>query len=413
MSCEIIMGGSMKARSLLALVVGMSLTMGVANAQEEQKDEKFWLTEAIPESEEELYRYAAAAVNHINRNRHHGHRTTDNHRAIELCTTLLEQYPDSKYAEEVTCWRLERMYYQAASGRLDLDELEAECRRVLDESPTSRMADHAKMRLAQLPLHRYARTPNPDGSRLNEMQFDIFPQFLEENPDSEFAEFITQELVKTGFRIRHYDKVRHWYDELKRNFPENAVLKEFAGRMKGLDAVGQPFKMKFTAVDGRKADTAKMKGKVIAVVFWASWNRNCAAINQPLDVLYKRYHSQGFEVIGVSLDKDKDKLLFHLGRRKSTMSWPNYFDGKGYDNKYAAQYGVTSLPTIFLVDKNGILTSINTTTTLMATAVPELLGEKYQPDKSKPVITKDHQEPVPDEADEKKDIEVVPVEVTD
>jgi thiol-disulfide isomerase/thioredoxin len=111
--------------------------------------------------------------------------------------------------------------------------------------------------------------------------------------------------------------------------------------------------LKFTAVDGRKVDLAALHGKVVLIDFWATWCPPCRIIAPDLVQLYKKYHSQGFDIIGVSVDSDKSALLDVV--KKEGMVWPQYFDGKGADNEVANKFGVEQFPTMWLIDKKGLV----------------------------------------------------------
>jgi len=67
--------------------------------------------------------------------------------------------------------------------------------------------------------------------------------------------------------------------------------------------------------------------------------------------VYEKYHDKGFSIIGISLDQDKEALTTFL--KAKNVTWPQYFDGQGWKNKLALQYGVQSIPATFLMDKNG------------------------------------------------------------
>jgi hypothetical protein len=64
---------------------------------------------------------------------------------------------------------------------------------------------------------------------------------------------------------------------------------------------------------------------------------------------------KGFEIIGISLDRDKDKLLEYTKQKE--MTWPQYFDGKVWENKISTGYGIAGIPTMWLVDKKGFVRS--------------------------------------------------------
>ena len=68
---------------------------------------------------------------------------------------------------------------------------------------------------------------------------------------------------------------------------------------------------------------------------------------------YKKYHDQGFEIIGISWDRDKDAMTTFT--QQYGMFWPQYFDGLGKHNQIAARFGVTSIPTMWLVNQKGML----------------------------------------------------------
>jgi thiol-disulfide isomerase/thioredoxin len=106
-----------------------------------------------------------------------------------------------------------------------------------------------------------------------------------------------------------------------------------------------------TDLDGKPLASASFKGKVLLIDFWATWCPPCRAELPNVIAIYKKYHPQGFEIIGVSLDSDKDKLTSFI--KEQDLAWPQYFDGQGWSNKLAAKYGVEAIPYTILVDGNG------------------------------------------------------------
>jgi thiol-disulfide isomerase/thioredoxin len=119
-------------------------------------------------------------------------------------------------------------------------------------------------------------------------------------------------------------------------------------------AIGQRFP-DFTESDlnGAPLSIAGAKGKVLLVDFWATWCGPCRGEMPNVIAAYQKYHSLGFDIIGVSLDEDLGALVSYTTAQG--MPWPQYFDGKGWDNKLAGQYGVHSIPTSYLLDRNGII----------------------------------------------------------
>jgi thiol-disulfide isomerase/thioredoxin len=124
-----------------------------------------------------------------------------------------------------------------------------------------------------------------------------------------------------------------------------------------LDAVGKPVDIKFTAVDGREIDLSKMKGQVVLVDFWATWCGPCIAELPNVKTAYAKLHPKGFEIVGISFDEDKGALEKML--KKEGMTWPQFFYGEGWGNKFGKQFGITGIPSMWLIDKKGLLRDTN------------------------------------------------------
>ena len=140
------------------------------------------------------------------------------------------------------------------------------------------------------------------------------------------------------------------------NVPEQ--IREHAKMLTAqLDMLNKPLDLKYTAVDGREVDISKLKGKVVLVDFWATWCGPCMAELPNVKAAYAELHEKGFEILGISFDQDKDKLTSTLASKG--MTWAQYFDGEGWGNKFGKQWGIQSIPTMWLVNKKGVLCDVN------------------------------------------------------
>ena len=115
-----------------------------------------------------------------------------------------------------------------------------------------------------------------------------------------------------------------------------------------------PLELKVTAVDGSQIDLENLRGKVVLLDFWATWCGPCLKEFPNILATYNKYHGKGFEIIGISLDHDKESLVRFIKARG--VNWPQYFD----ETKEVSQrFGIDAIPTMWLLNKQGLVVNIN------------------------------------------------------
>ena len=108
---------------------------------------------------------------------------------------------------------------------------------------------------------------------------------------------------------------------------------------------------------GKIIDLKNLRGKYVLVDFWASWCGPCRKENPNVLAAYDKYHNKGFDIISISLDKNKNSWIKAI--QADGLSWMHVSDLKGWKNAAAAKYGVKLIPQNFLLDKDGKIIARN------------------------------------------------------
>jgi peroxiredoxin len=115
----------------------------------------------------------------------------------------------------------------------------------------------------------------------------------------------------------------------------------------------------FTVADafGKSISLHQYKGKFVLVDFWASWCGPCRAENPNVVRVYKKHHSDQFDILGVSLDNSRELWLKAI--KKDGLEWKQGTDLKAWEGPIIKEYGLKGIPFNMLLDKDGKIIAKN------------------------------------------------------
>lgn len=205
-----------------------------------------------------------------------------------------------------------------------------------------------------------------------------FVKAVEDFQKSHPASPLYEKLLTTGvFQVKDKDK-EEVIGMILKDFPAHRMAPMLKGQLRQMNAVGKPFELTFKdATGGQEVSVAALKGKVVMIDWWATWCGPCVEEMPRVKEIYAKYKSQGFEIIGVSLDQPEaegglTKLKDFV--KANGMAWPQYYQGKGWDSEFSSSWGIISIPNVFLIDKKGVLRMIEVQD--LEGSVKKLLAEK-------------------------------------
>lgn len=126
--------------------------------------------------------------------------------------------------------------------------------------------------------------------------------------------------------------------------------------LRRLSFLGKPLPLRFTALDGRRVDVKEWQGKVVGIVFFATWSEPAKAALVQLRGAIEAAGARA-ELAAVSLDSDRADIEEFL--RTKGIACPVAWDGKGWDGPLMQALGINSVPTTWLLDTKGVLRSLD------------------------------------------------------
>ncbi|RKD90829.1 TlpA disulfide reductase family protein [Mangrovibacterium diazotrophicum] len=237
-----------------------------------------------------------------------------------------------------------------AQATMDYDRLKKQLKPLIDQKEKFHARYDALPRDKQQEDAAVAAIDQEDEENFAK-QKKILAQFIRENPSSIIS---LDALTTFGGEIPEYGEVAPLYAGLSseiKNSPEGKNYATLLEKLKSasLNSVAKDFTQ--SDVNGQPVSLSDFRGNYVLVDFWASWCGPCRRENPNVREAYSIYHPRGLEILGVSLDNDKEKWMKAI--KDDQLPWTQVSDLKGWQNEVAARYNIKSIPQNFLVDPRG------------------------------------------------------------
>jgi peroxiredoxin len=175
--------------------------------------------------------------------------------------------------------------------------------------------------------------------------------FVKEHPKSVVSAYICEQHLAAQINESELE-------EIVKKFPAELDSSEYVIRLKARIADQKRIAIGAEAPDftmndpeGKPIQLSSLRGKIVLLDFWASWCMPCRQENPNIVRLYNQYQPKGFEILGVSLDRTKEKWVKAIQDDK--LTWKHVSDLQFWQNEAARLYAITVIPQSVLIGKDG------------------------------------------------------------
>jgi thiol-disulfide isomerase/thioredoxin len=292
----------------------------------------------------------------------------------DAAAEFARQFPNDTHKSQALLWKIDTTDFEGSveqrTGQLQQNETDG--RSILSDPALPQDLHYQVQRII---LSQWLDNPDlittPDQATNLEERID---GLLRANPTEPRA--ISLKLARAQLMLRFdHEKGLELLQDLT-NGPDQGLADAARAQLSKAQMIGKTVDLRFTAVDGSAIDVGALRGNIVLIDFWASWCPDCIRDLPAVRRTYQKYKDKGFTVIGISLDKDEQALTSFVA--KKLIPWPQYFDGQGWENKYATKYGVRAIPEMWLINQRGEVVSTDISAEQLEQRIQQLMSSGGQ-----------------------------------
>lgn len=218
------------------------------------------------------------------------------------------------------------------------------------------------------------KATDKDRPAIQENWLKSLEDFARKYPKSSNASDALLQLAITHEFNGNAQEAQKWYQAIIGGYAESNAARRARGALRRLTLKGQRIQLAGQGLGGGSINLQAYQGKVVAVIFWATWCTPCTEDLPQIQELYRQHQRDGFEIVGVNLDAPGAPVQQYIQQHK--VPWPHIYEEGALESRPAIEYGIISLPTVFLIDKRGVVVSQNSSVDELKKLVPEMVKAK-------------------------------------
>lgn len=213
---------------------------------------------------------------------------------------------------------------------------------------------------------------NEENENLIPMLYQRLETIIQNDPKSQFSgELLSDVITDPIFSFEEANSLVTKLDSTTQTQYAMNSIKESLDKLKNMK-IGTAFPgLSLPDQQGKSVSTSDYSGKILLVEFWASWCAPCRKTNPELVAIHKEFANSGFDILGVSLDKDREDWIRAM--EKDGLTWENTLAKEGFDNPMIKQLKIQYVPSNYLIDKEGNILGINLKPKALRKKLNELL----------------------------------------
>ncbi|WP_353620924.1 redoxin domain-containing protein [Rhodopirellula sp. JC639] len=216
------------------------------------------------------------------------------------------------------------------------------------------------------------QTPDADFEKVQTWYLQSLADFVDSHPRTlEAAQAMLQLALAKEFEDKEKDALAY-YRKVRDGYKGTEAGEKAAGAVRRLESVGRKIELEGATLDGKTFKLSALRGRPVVIHYWATWCEPCKQDMKLLSRLQGRYKRQGLTLVGINVDARRADAEGFV--RENRLPWIQLFEEGGLESsRLSKAFGVQTLPTMMLVDKDGTVVRHNVRAAELDAAIEEMV----------------------------------------